>query len=87
MSIFTGFIVYALVWWTILFAILPIGTNPEPSGDDTTGGWRGVPGNPRILRKVLITTAVSTVIWLGIIALIQSDWLSFRSGWLALPER
>ena len=24
--------------------------------------------------------------WLGVYALVESDWLSFRSGWLALPE-
>ncbi|WP_431269336.1 DUF1467 family protein [Dankookia sp. P2] len=50
-------------------------------------GWRGAPENPRLLRKALITTAISVVIWLGIYFLVESDWLSFRTGWLALPEK
>ena len=87
MSVFTGTIVYTLIWWTALFAILPIGTRPDPEGDQASGGWRGTPERPLLLRKVLATTVVSAVLWLGVYALIESDWISFRSGWLALPER
>lgn len=86
-SIFTGVIVYVLIWWTALFAILPIGTRPDPAGDASSGGWRGTPERPLLLRKLLATTAVSAVLWLGVYALVESDWLSFRSGWFALPER
>ena len=32
-------------------------------------------------------TALSAVLWLGMYALVESDWISFRSGWFALPER
>ncbi len=87
MSVFTGVIVYVLIWWTALFAILPIGTRPDPTGDAASGGWRGTPEQPLLLRKVIATTLVSAVLWLGVYALVESDWLSFRSGWLALPER
>lgn len=87
MSIFTGTIVYALIWWTVLFAVLPIGTRPDAAGSPDSGGWRGAPEQPLLLRKVLATTVVSAVLWLGVYALVESDWLSFRSGWLALPER
>lgn len=87
MSVFSGVLVYALIWWTVLFTILPIGTRPESAGDASSGGWRGTPERPLLLRKVIATTLVSAVLWLGAYALIASDWLSFRSGWLALPER
>ncbi len=87
MTVFTGIIVYTLIWWTALFAILPIGTRPDPEGDASSGGWRGAPEQPLLLRKVVATTLVSAVLWLGVYALIESDWISFRSGWLALPER
>jgi predicted secreted protein len=86
-TIFTGTVVYLLIWWTALFAILPIGTRPDPVGDPAAGGWRGAPERPLLLRKVLATTAVSAVLWLGVYALVESDWISFRSGWFALPER
>jgi predicted secreted protein len=87
MSPFTAVIVYLLIWWTVLFAVLPIGTQPEPEADPDAGGWRGVPKRPLILRKLAITTLVSALIWVVAYALITSDWLSFRSGWLAMPEK
>ena len=82
----SGIVVFFLIWWTALFAVLPIGARPNPEGDPETG-WRGVPERPRLLSKVLLTTLVSAVLWLGVYALIESEWLSFRSGWLALPEK
>lgn len=78
-----AFVLYALVWWTLLFAVLPLGTKPVAEADPVTG-WRGAPANPRLGRKVLITTLVSTLVWLGIMAVIRSDWLNMRSGWLAM---
>jgi predicted secreted protein len=87
MTWFTGIVVFGLVWWTALFAVLPFGTRPDPDGDLAAGGWRGAPERPLLLRKIIATTILSVVIWLGIYLLVESDWLSFRSGWLALPER
>jgi predicted secreted protein len=78
--------VYFMVWWTALFAILPIGVRPDPEAQGVTGGWRGTPQAPGLLRKALWTTVVTTIIWLGIYALVNSDWLSFRQGWLAMPN-
>ncbi|MBL6455199.1 DUF1467 family protein [Belnapia sp. T6] len=82
----SGTVVYFLIWWVVLFAVLPIGTQPVAEGDSQSG-WRGAPQEPRLWRKVLITTLVSTVLWFGAYALITSDWLSFRSGLLAMPEK
>ncbi len=86
MNWFTGVVVYLLIWWTALFAVLPVGTRPDAEGDLAAGGWRGAPRNPHLGRKLLATTLVAGVIWLGVYAVVESDWLSFRSGWLALPE-
>jgi predicted secreted protein len=83
---FTGTVVYLLIWWTALFAVLPFGTRPEPDGDPGAGGWRGTPRQPHLGRKLLATTVVSAAIWLAVYGLVESDWISFRSGWLALPE-
>ena len=81
----TGTVVFFLIWWTVLFAVLPWGVQPDSDASETTGGWRGAPRRPGLLRKALWTTAISAVIWIGIESLVRSDWLSFRSGWLALP--
>ena len=85
MSWFTGVVLYALIWWTALFAVLPIGTHPA-SEADAASGWRGAPIRPHLLRKVIATTLLAAVIWAVADLVISSDWLSFRSGWLALPS-
>ena len=38
------------------------------------------------LKKVIITTIVATVIWLGVYLLIESNWISFRDPWLSIPD-
>lgn len=75
MSIFTGIIVYLLVFWTVLFAILPWGNRaPErPEG----GAMGGAPINPRIKKKFIITFLVSTLIWAIIATLIHMEVIDF----------
>ena len=78
MGWFTAAVLYVLIWWTVLFAVLPFGTRPVADADDETGGWRGAPERPQILRKAIATTVVTTVLWAGGVALIRSPYLSFR---------
>ncbi len=84
MSPVTALVVYCLVWWTVLFAILPLGTRPVAEADPATG-WRGAPDRPQLGRKLLLTTLAATVIWGAVMGLIASDWLSFRHGILGMP--
>jgi predicted secreted protein len=85
MNWFTAFVLYVLIWWTALFAVLPLGTKPVAEPDSITG-WRGAPEKPRLLRKLLLTTLVTTIIWGITVGLIESDWLSFRHGILKMPD-
>ncbi len=78
MGWFTAAVVYVLIWWTVLFAVLPFGTRPVDDPAQAPGGWRGAPARPQLLRKVVATTLVSLVLWVGAIALIRSPYLSFR---------
>jgi predicted secreted protein len=76
MSWATGLMVYIVVWWTVLFAVLPLGVRrvDKPGrGED-----HGAPERPEILRKVIITTAVAAILWLGFFVLHQLDVFSFR---------
>ena len=81
----SGVVLYIVVWWLALFLVLPIGTRPVADADSTSG-WRGAPARPMLLRKALGTTALAAVICGLIYLLVISDWLSFRSGILALPN-
>jgi len=82
MGWFTGSILYILIWWTVLFAVLPLGQKPEADADPASG-VRGLPAAPRIGRVMIITTLASLVVWTGCELLITSNWLSFRHGMLA----
>jgi predicted secreted protein len=84
MGWFTACVLYVLIWWTSLFAVLPLGTTPV-AGPDPATGWRGAPARPRLARKLLITTLVSAIVWAGCALIIDSHWLSFRHGLLAMP--
>ncbi len=84
MDWFTGVVLYVLIWWTALFAVLPFGARPQAAPDRLTG-WRGAPQRPRMLRAIVATTILAAVIWLGAFWLINSPYLSFRHGILAMP--
>ena len=85
MGWFLGFVVFTLIWWTTLFCVLPLGVKPEDRSPEE-GGWRGAPSEPHMLRKVLITTAVSALIFGAVFWLIESDLISFRDPWLSIPD-
>src|SRR6202030_1988470 len=72
----TGIVVYVLVWWITLFAVLPLWVTPAEPGDP--GHAAGAPQRPRLVLKMVITTVVAALIWLVIYMLVRSPWLSFR---------
>jgi predicted secreted protein len=81
----SGVVLYILIWWIALFAVLPIGTRAEER-PDATSGWRGVPARPGLWMKVGLTTVVACVVWLAAFALIESNLISFREGFFAAPR-
>lgn len=86
MNWFTGLVLYVLIWWVTLFAVLPFGTRPSAQ-PDAQSGWRGAPEQPRVLRKVLVTSVVAAIVWVAVYYLvIANPWLSFYHGILA-PAR
>ena len=85
MNWFTGVVLFIIIWWTALFAVLPFGTRPVPEPDGKSG-WRGTPEQPRLLRKIIATTIVACLLWGGSYLLIRSDYISFRHGVFAEPD-
>lgn len=85
MGWFTALVLFTLIWWTTLFAVLPLWTRPDPRPDARTG-WRGAPERARIGRKLVVTTAVAAVLWAACAAVIESGWISFREAARAMPD-
>ncbi len=74
MTIGGSLALYFIIWWTVLFAILPIGVRSQAeSGDVTAGTDPGAPTRPDLLRKALWTTLVSAVVF-GLVRL-GATWL------------
>lgn len=75
MSIFTGIIVYLMVFWTVLFVVLPWGNRAPDTYE--TGMMGGAPANPRIKQKFIITAIISTIIWVVVSLLIHFQVVDF----------
>jgi predicted secreted protein len=55
--------IYALVWWCVFFAVLPLGVASHYEGREVTLGTdHGAPDRPMMGRKVLLTSAISAVL-------------------------
>ena len=76
MNWLTGIVVYILVWWVTLFAILPLWVTP--ADPEEPGFAAGAPRRPLMLRKIVVTTVVAAIIWLGIYVAVSEPWFSFR---------
>ena len=62
-----GIAIYLTVWWTVLFAILPLGVTSQHESDEMVPGTEpGAPVAPKLLMKVGLTTVVSAIVFAGI---------------------
>ena len=84
MSLVSSLAIYFVIWWIILFAILPIGVvTQEEGGQVSPGTVSSAPMRPQLLRKALITTAVAAVVfaafyWLKVYSGMTLDDLPFK---------
>jgi len=75
----TGLAVYLVLWWLVIFMVLPWGNRPVDQEDIDRGHAPSAPKKPRLLIKVAITTAIAGVLWIVVYFIIQSGWISFRN--------
>jgi predicted secreted protein len=71
-----GIAAYLVIWWVVIFVVLPFGIHPAAEGE--LGHDPGAPANPRIKLKAAITTAVAAVIWLLFYWAVTHGLMSFR---------
>ena len=86
MSLSFAIAIYVVIWWTVLFAILPIGVRTQgEDGAIVPGTPESAPTRPRLVRVVLLTTIVSGLVFAGLWAAVRYNvvdlelWLG-RSG-------
>lgn len=66
MNVVGAIIAYLLIWWVVLFTVLPFGAKSAHEAGEAVepGHDPGAPMSQRIGRKLLITTVVAVPIWL-----------------------
>jgi predicted secreted protein len=64
MSITFGVATYFVIWWTVLFAVLPFGVRTQgEAGEIVPGTPESAPVAPRLLRTFAITTVVAAAVF------------------------
>lgn len=74
----TGVAVYFIVWWVVLFAVLPWGVKPIDDEDVSKGHASSAPKAPRMLAKMAVTTLIAAVVWSLVYFVIAFDLISVR---------
>ncbi len=66
MPILTVIAIYFILWWTVLFIVLPLGYRSQrEEGEVTLGTVESAPAKFRGGRVILLTTVISAAIYLA----------------------
>lgn len=66
MPVTTGIAIFFLIWWIVLFVVLPWGIrSQQEEGAVAPGTDPGAPALPRLRRVLVWTTVVSIVVFAG----------------------
>jgi predicted secreted protein len=76
MGIGTGIVAFVIIWWLVLFTVLPWGVQRNET--PTMGEDRGAPVRHRIWLKAAVTTGITALLWGCLFAAIELDVFSFR---------
>jgi predicted secreted protein len=65
MKLGSAIAIYFVIWWAVLFAVLPFGIrNAHEAGEAVDqGNEPGAPVNPRLALKAVITTGIAAVVF------------------------
>ncbi len=76
MTIVTGLVVYIILWWLVLFMVLPWGirTLEEPEA----GHVASAPVEPRLWLKFGVSTGIATMLWTIAYVVIEAGLISLR---------
>ena len=77
MSITGSLIIFVLIWWIIFFSLLPIDVDRKHK-KMVEGADKGSPENPKIIKKIIYTTIITSIIFIGIFMLVKYDYLNLR---------
>ena len=67
MNLFSALAIYFIIWWMVLFFVLPFGVRSQhEAGDVTLGTDHGAPYRPQMARKFAITTVIAAIVFAAV---------------------
>jgi predicted secreted protein len=69
----SGIAVYVVIWWLVIFMVLPWGVKPVSTAEVARGHAAGAPERPRMWRKLLVTSLIALVLWGIVYWVMESD--------------
>lgn len=73
MSVTSGIVLYAVIWFMTLFMVLPLYVrSQEEAGEVEPGTPAGAPDQPMMKKKLVWTTIVASVLWVVAYLVIES---------------
>jgi predicted secreted protein len=76
MTWFAAGMIFVIVWWLVLFMVLPFGARPPDNVEP--GMAPSAPARPRMGLKIAITTALALALTALILWLLQSGLIQLR---------
>jgi predicted secreted protein len=76
MSLTLGLALYFLIWWVVLFAVLPLGVRTQgEEGNIVPGTPESAPAKPRLVRVAIITSLVAGIVFAGLWVVVTRNLL------------
>ncbi len=77
MTITSAIVLFSVIWFMVLFVMLPIGLRTQGDvGETVPGTHESAPADFRMRRMALRVTAVSVVLWVLFAGVIASGWIT-----------
>ncbi len=78
MNVTLAVAIYFILWWTVLFAVLPFGVRSHKEAGVTpgVGADHGAPVLPQLVKKAIVTTIVSAILFFIGYAIWKAGWIS-----------
>ena len=75
----TSVAIFLTIWWTVLFAVLPLGvqSHHEAGIDKGDGGDPGAPVDPKLKKKFFTTTWVAAILFAILFVVVKSGVIKF----------
>ena len=78
MSITGSIVIFVILWWIIFFSLLPIDVNRKRQ-DIVKGTDPGAPENPKMLKKIILSTLITSLIFIILYLLVKYDYFNLRN--------